>query len=162
MLPGLRDKVLILPDTLALAPANARAITAFAARGGVVIADTAAGLYDAHSRRLPRPALAPEIARLVAPGDKAALATLLAQSGVVAPFQFLAPRDDVEMHVFRSGDRTIVAVQHSKPVETEEDVVLTLPRSMVVTDLRAEAVLGPMRRVTLKLEGVEPAVLLLK
>jgi hypothetical protein len=162
MLPGLRDKVLILPDTLALAPADANAIIAFASRGGVVIADRPPGLYDAHSRRLPRPALAAGIARLVAPDDQAALATLLAQSGVMAPFQFLAPRDDVEMHVFRSGDRTIVAVQHSKPMDTEEDVVLTLPRSMMVTDLRAGAVLGPMRRLTLKLEGVEPAVLLLK
>ena len=45
MLPGLRDKILILPATLALAPANARAITAFASRGGVVIADTPPGPY---------------------------------------------------------------------------------------------------------------------
>jgi Beta-galactosidase len=162
MLPGMRDKILILPHTLALGPADARAITAFASRGGVVIADTPPGLYDAHSRRLPSPALAPGIARLVAPGDKAALSTLLVQSGVAAPFQFLVPQGDVEMHVFRSGDRTIVAVQHNKPMKTEEDVVLTLPRSMSATDLRSGATLGSMSRLTLKLDGVEPVVVLLK
>ncbi len=34
MLPGLRDKALILPDTLALSPADAQAIVAFAAAAG--------------------------------------------------------------------------------------------------------------------------------
>ncbi|HVC59978.1 MAG TPA: beta-galactosidase [Acetobacteraceae bacterium] len=162
VLPGLRDKALILPDTLALSPADARAIAAFAARGGLVIADRPPGLYDAHSRRLPRPALAPGIARLVAPGDRSTLATVLARSGIVAPFRLSAPRDDVDLYVFGRGDRTIVAVQRSKPMATEEDVVLTLPRSMMVTDLRLGTPLGRARKLTLKLSGVAPAVLVLK
>ncbi len=162
MLPGLRDKVLILPDTLALAPADARAIAAFVARGGVAIADTQPGLYDAHSRRLPRPALAPGIARLIAPGDRAGLAALLGRAKIVAPFRFSAPQADVEMHVFRHRDGTIVALQRRQPVKTQEDVELTLPRAMMVTDLRHGGTLGEMRHLTLKLDDVEPTVLLLK
>jgi hypothetical protein len=162
MLPGLREKVLILPDTLALSSADARAIAMFAARGGVVVADRPPGQYDAHSRRLPRLALAPEIVRVVAPEDKAALAPMLVQAGIVAPLQFSAPLGDVAMYVFRHSDRTIVAVQRNKPMETAEDVELTLPRPMIATDLRAGGTVGPMRRVTLKLDGAEPTVLSLK
>ena len=163
MLPGLRDKLLILPDTLALSPADAQAIAAFAAHGGVVVADTQPGLYDAHSRRLPRPALAPAVARPVAPGDKAALASLLMQAGVQAPLQVSAPLGDVELYVFRRGGRTIVAVQRNKPAaEEEEDVVLALPRPALVTDLLAGGTVGPTDRLTLKLGAVEPAILSLQ
>jgi len=162
MLPGLRDKALILPDTLALSSEDVRAIAAFAAHGGVVVSDRPPGLYDAHSRRLPRPALAPGIVRLVAPEDKAALAPMLVQAGIVAPFQFSAPLGDVTMYLFQHSDRTIVAVQRNKPMEAAEDVELTLPRPMMVTDLRAGGTVGPKRRLTLKLDGAEPAVLSLK
>ena len=117
MLPGLRDKVLILPDTLALSPADARAIAAFAARGGVVIADTPPGLYDAHSRRLPRPALAPGVARLVAPDDRTGLATLLADAGVSPVVHVTAPHDDVEVHVFHDAGGDIIGLQRSKSGE---------------------------------------------
>jgi hypothetical protein len=160
MLPGLRDKMLILPDTLALSPADARAIAAFAARGGVVIADTQPGLYDAHSRRLSQPALAPGIARLAAPGDQAPLAALVEGAGIAPLFQVTAPHDDVEMHVFRRPDGAIVALQRNKPGKGTEEITLALPRPMLVTDIATGRSLGRTHRLELPLDPIVPALLL--
>ena len=160
MLPGLRGKILILPDTLALAPADAQAIAAFAASGGTVIADRPPGLYDSHSRRLPRPALAPGIARLIAPGDRAALAAACAQAGIFPAFRFTAPRGDVEMHVFHLGNEVIVALQRRNPGEGTEEVTLALPRTMSVTDIRTGESLGHVRHLNLSLYPVAPTLLL--
>jgi hypothetical protein len=51
-------KVLLLPEILALSAADVKAITAFVAAGGTVIADKTPGLYDEHCRKLEAPALA--------------------------------------------------------------------------------------------------------
>ena len=50
-------KTLILPHAIALSPDDVRAIREFAAGGGTVIADVQPGVFDAHSRRQPRPLL---------------------------------------------------------------------------------------------------------
>jgi hypothetical protein len=159
MLPELRDKVLILPDTLALSPADARAIAAFAARGGLVIADTSPGRYDAHSRRLPQPALAAGIARLVAPDDRAMLGRLLERVGVTPMVGISAPRNDVEMHVFHDGNGAIIALQCSKPGENSETVEVTLPHPMLVTDLRSQRTWGRVQRLSIALDPIAPTVL---
>ncbi len=159
MLSGLRDKALILPDTLALSPADARAIAAFAARGGVVIADAPPGLFDAHSRRLPSAALAPGVARVIAPDDRAALGTLLERAGVAPELRFDAAQVGVEMHVFRLGNDEIVALQQSRPGNATEAVTLTLPRPMAVTNLRSGQTLGPARHFSLMLDPVAPIIL---
>jgi hypothetical protein len=50
-------RVLILPRSTSLSEAEAREIRAFAASGGLVIADGVPGRFDAHSRLLERPLL---------------------------------------------------------------------------------------------------------
>jgi len=50
-------KVLLLPEILTLSAAEVKAITAFVAAGGTVIADKTPGLYDEHCRKLEQPAL---------------------------------------------------------------------------------------------------------
>ena len=159
MLPGLRDKALVLPDTLALSPADAHAIAAFASRGGVVIADRQPGLYDAHSRRLPRPSLQPGIARLVPPDDRAALSARLLQAGVIAPIRFTASLADVQMHTYDAGTRTIVALQRRGTGKGEEAVDLMLPRSMRVTDLLSGRSFDRARNFTVRLGPIEPVIL---
>jgi hypothetical protein len=159
MLPGLRDKVLILPDTLALAPADARAIAGFAARGGLVIADTQPGLYDAHSRHLMQPALQPGIARLIAPTDAAALAASFNGVKIIPPLHFSAPLADVEMHLFTTGQCVIAALQRTKPAQGDEDVALASPTPMSVTDLRSGQNWGQAQTLTIKLDAVEPTIL---
>jgi hypothetical protein len=160
ILPRLRGKILILPDTLALGPADARAIAAFAARGGLVIADTPPGLYDGHSRRLAQPALDPGVARLVAPGDRAALGRLLADAGVAPMFRVVAPQGDVEMHVFDRADNAIVALQRSKPGEGTEEVTLVLSQPMSVTDIGTGKVLRRVQHLNVTLDPVAPTLLL--
>jgi len=157
MLPGLRGKALILPDALALSPADARAIAAFAARGGLVIADRPPGRYDAHSRRLPRPGLPAGLARLVAPNDPAALAGLLAHAGIAAPFRVSSPQD-VAITAFSTGPRTIVALQRRSPGQAGETVTLTLPRRMAITDLRSGRHLGRSQTLAVTVGPIEPAI----
>ena len=159
MIPGLHDKVLILPDTLALSPGNAAAIAAFAAHGGVVIADRQPGMFDAHSRRLPRPDLPPGVVHLIAPDDRAALSSLLGQAGVVAAFHVSAPAD-IAMHRFDKGTRTIIALQRRSPGQGSEAVALSLPRSMAVTDLRSGRPLGSSQTLDITIDRIEPTILL--
>jgi len=158
MLPGLRDKVLILPDTLALSPADANAIAAFAKHGGMVIADRQPGIFDAHSRRLPQPDLPPGIAHLIAPDDHAALSTLLAKAGVVASFHVSAPAD-IAMYRFDRGSRTILALQRRSPGRETQSVGLTLPRRMTLTDLRTGRSLGTSQMLAVSVGPIEPTIL---
>ena len=51
-------RVLLLPQVLALSPAEATAIRRFVSGGGIVIADGEPGQFDAHSQRLRTPLLA--------------------------------------------------------------------------------------------------------
>src|SRR5260370_30791239 len=66
------EKLLILPHSIALSPDEVRVIRAFGARGGVVVADSPPGVFDAHSRRLPEPQIASGFTML-APDDAAGL-----------------------------------------------------------------------------------------
>src|SRR6185312_13835400 len=51
-------RLLILPQAISLSGSEAAEIRAFAARGGVVLAEGDLGLFDQHSRKLARPLLA--------------------------------------------------------------------------------------------------------
>jgi len=139
--------------------ADARAIAAFAGRGGVVIADTQPGRFDTHSRRLAQPALATGVALLVAPDDRTGLARLLADAGVKPEVTVMAPQDDVEMHVFHGAGGDVIGLQRSKPGEGTEDVTLLLPQPMSLTDILTGRSLGRVRRLDLKLDPVAPILL---
>ena len=158
VIPGLRDKVLILPDTLALSPGDAGAIAAFAAHGGMVIADRQPGIFDAHSRHLPQPDLPEGTAHLVPPDDRSALSSLLAQAGVVAPFHVSAPAD-IAMNRFDAAAQTIVALQRRSPGQGDEAVTLTLPRPMTLTDLCSGRSLGSSQTVAITVGPIEPTIL---
>jgi hypothetical protein len=146
-------RLLILPHAIALSPGEARVIRAFAAGGGEVIADVPPGVFDQHSRRLPQPRLDAGVARIIAPNE---LRTLSVQPTV----QISAPNQDVVTHIWRHGAKTIVALQRDfSPTATDEAVVLKLPHSAEVYDLRKKQKLGRAERVTLTLDAVSPALL---
>jgi hypothetical protein len=165
------DKVLILPDTLALSPADGRAIAAFAARGGVVIADTPPGRYDAHSKRLPRPAVPVASVHLIAASDTAALAAAIRRAGVAPLVAIDAPATGVETHIFSHGSTMIYALQRRTPGGAAAPVTLTLPGGSAVRDLRTGQGLrttpdpgvarapGASRQVTVMLDPVAPTIL---
>ena len=63
------------------------------------------------------------------------------------------------MHLFTTGQRVIVALQRTKPAQGDEDVALTSPTPMSVTDLRSGQNWGRTRTLTVKLDAVEPTIL---
>jgi hypothetical protein len=148
-------RTLILPHAIALSPDDTRAITAFAAGGGTVIADVQPGVFDAHSRRQPQPLLDTSMLRMIAPG-----ALNSATLGVMPRVGIEAPNADVTSHTWRHGKAIIVGVQRdfSDPA-VSETVVLTLPQPAEVYDLRRKQSLGRIDRVTLALDAVSPALL---
>ena len=159
----LTERVLILPDVLALSAAEARAAMALTRRGGMVIAGMAIdgmgpGTFDGHGKRLPRAGLASDRMTFAAPTGTAAIGALLIQAGVKAAFALDPPRDDVETYVYRAGADRIVALHRRMAGDTPLSVTLTLPGG-AVRDLLSGHDLGRPRRLTLTLDAVTPVVL---
>ena len=178
-------KVLMLPHAIALSSAETMAIQRFAAHGGLVIADTAPGGFDAHGRRLAKSPLADLFTagrgKILATNDSVALGNTLHAADIGPRFPITlqpaaphvmaddgrpskssagAPPPDVTTYVYRHGDATIVALHRDfNDNATPEQVVLDLPRPMQVTDLRDGRSLGRANTVTLTLDGVMPTVL---
>lgn len=89
--------VLVLPESSALSPAEARAIRAFVAAGGIAIADGIPGTYDAHSRKLAQSSLAD----LFAPPQ--------AHSLIKNPFR-KSPVQPVQVRAFGQGKAILLHV----------------------------------------------------
>ncbi|HET8997408.1 MAG TPA: alpha-amylase family protein, partial [Acetobacteraceae bacterium] len=166
MLPGLRARVLILPDTLSLSPQAARAITRFAAQGGLVIADRQPGEFDGHGKRLAQPDLPLGIVHLVPPSDRAALRRSLAPAGVMPAIKLDDPdgssASDVWLYLYRHGDGFVLALERRDGGAAPRSVVLRLPPGTTVL----RRVLGGKveragNRITVALPPVEPTILLL-
>jgi hypothetical protein len=182
-------RVLLLPNAVALSPAEADEIRRFVGAGGTVVAAGEPGLFDAHSRRLAQPLLADlfpagpaasmqttafgqgRAIRLA--DDAAARGDLRPQIGPILTAQGLLPRypvtvrdgravDDVETYVFRNGGVTVLALQrYPAAPATSEPVVLTLPQPSFVYDLLDRSPRGRTDRLELALDGVEPTILAL-
>ncbi|MGB8275991.1 MAG: hypothetical protein WCF16_12080, partial [Alphaproteobacteria bacterium] len=136
-LRSLGTRVLILPHTIAMSPSVAGGIRRFAAEGGVVVADGEPGVFDGHSRKLPKTLLSDLFnaemngtaaafgkgrAVSLAPGDPGAaerLARIFKDAGIAPVLPVTrpdgAPPEDVETYVFRDGNATIVALQRNPP-----------------------------------------------
>jgi len=133
---GLR--VLILPRAIALSARAVAEIRRFAAEGGTVIADGEPGLFDEHSRRLPKPRLAALFAHAPDPATAIfgfgkgrgvyldpttaaprPLDQLLTEAGVVPAFgvhrKTGEPVTDVEIYRWLNGVATILALQRDAP-----------------------------------------------
>ncbi|MCW3474486.1 beta-galactosidase [Limobrevibacterium gyesilva] len=165
---GLREagvRALVLPHAIALSPAETLEIRTFAESGGVVLADGAPGLFDAHSRRLAAPLLqgAPlvplpasatpaELARLLAPADLAAGFTIATPGG--------EPVGDVDTRVLTNGAVTLLGLQRAYGGGTRE-VVLTLPQPVYAHDLRRGTNWQHTDRIRLALDPVAPTLLAL-
>ncbi len=161
---GLR--VLILPESIALSDAEIAAIGDFTAAGGVVIADTPPGLFDAHGARR-RTALDNAAMRLD-PGDEAAgarLTRVLAAAGLTPPLRLASTTgawpEDVTVTRLMAGGRLILALQRdfSAAPRAPLPLTLTLPRACRIEDLRAGRDLGWRREVRLTLDPVVPTIL---
>jgi hypothetical protein len=171
---ALRDggtRVLILPHAIALSQAEVDEVAGFAARGGTVLADTEPGVFDGHSRRRDAPVLVGVAAMPYAmrpegePAGPSGLLALLQAAGVEPPVSVLGPDGataaGVDVHWFRNGGVTLLALQSSQPWAAPPRVTVRLPAPAWVRDMRhaGEAVQAGMVQVAL--DPVEPAILVL-
>jgi hypothetical protein len=164
---GLR--ALVLPYTIALSAAEASEIRAFAAQGGLVLADVEPGIFDQHSRRLARPALADlreHRGIAVLPQTQPAMASVLAGAGISPAFRLShedgSPVTDVEARVFDDGGVTVLGLQKDLPATGApgpEQIVLTLPALRTLRDIREAGDWMHSDRVSLTLDGVVPTLL---
>jgi hypothetical protein len=179
---GLR--LLVLPEAIALSDGEAAEIRAFAARGGTVLALGPAGLYDGHSRLLPRPQLAgmaPARALTALPADDRAalpaLATLLGRVQVQPPLRPAsaegAPVAHLQTRLLRTGRVWIWSAQRLAPATAggtqlgdspvsppgTTDLVLALPPGHTAYDMRGGGRIGEAPRLSLRLSGTEPLLL---
>jgi hypothetical protein len=152
------DRLLVLPGAIALSDAELDAIRAFAAAGGAVVADRAPGAFDQHSRRrAATPAIAWRDGPLIDLARRAGIAPRVAVTRADG-----SPTTDVELYRFRNGDVEILALlrdQADSPAP--ETVTVRLPNPVEMVDLRAGVGLGRRDRLTVVLDGVDPAILAL-
>jgi hypothetical protein len=157
-LPRRGFRTLILPHAIALSPDDVRAIREFAAGGGMVIADVQPGVFDAHSRRQPRPLLDTAMLKMIAPSELNA-----SSLGVTPSVRIEAPNGDVTSRIWRHGNDIIVGVQRDFASDAaNETMVVTLPNVADVYDLRTKQAVGHTNRVPLVLDAVFPALLLVR
>jgi hypothetical protein len=160
-------RVLILPETVALSNAEIAAIGDFTAAGGVVIADTAPGLFDAHGKRRAAP-MRGGVTMLFDPTREEAderLTRAFAAAGLAPPLGLATATgtwpDDVAVTRLMADGQPIFALQRdfSTAPRTPLRLTLTLPRACRVMDLRAGRDLGVLRAVTLTLDPILPTIL---
>ncbi|MBN8890947.1 MAG: hypothetical protein BGP12_20415 [Rhodospirillales bacterium 70-18] len=152
-------RALVLPQAVALSPAEAAAIRRFVAAGGVVVADGTPGQYDGHGTRQATPLLADLATRLV-PLDQ--LAPALAAAGVSAGFVLRHPDGrpvtDVAVRVLRNGGVTLLGLERDA-TGPAEPVELVLPAPAAIHDLRTGEGAAQASRFAVTLDPVAPTLL---
>jgi hypothetical protein len=144
------DAALILPHSIAMSDREARAVAAFAANGGIVIADTPPGRFDEHGRPRSAPVMA---ATIVSPAD------LPRALNVTPAFRVEgAPDNDVETYLFRSGGRRLLALHRRAPGQAPETVTVDL-QGRNARDIAADHDYGRPGRLVLTLDPIRPIVL---
>jgi len=165
-------RILMLPHAIALSVAEIDEIRRFAARGGMVLADTEPGVFDQHSRRRPASPLAgvalmPQVVRPDAEPSNAAglaaLAALLAKAGAAPDLVMTGPdgqrASGIDVHVLRNGGVQIIALQAMVPWGAPGEVGLQLPASSFVYDMRRPGAPRQTDRLEVGLDPIEPTIL---
>ena len=169
--PSLR--VLVLPHAIALSDTEVNEIRVFAARGGMVLADTEPGVFDGHSRR--RAVLPQDLARLPLPlrpdADPStpvmlgALAALLQAAGAAPGVAVQEPdgltATGVDVRRFVNGGVTLLMLQTAYPAGGTRPLHVPVPSGTAVRGLQATGLVREPDRITLQLDGTVPTVLAL-
>jgi hypothetical protein len=162
-------RLLILPQSIALAPATAAAVGAFIAGGGVVVTDAEPGRFDDHGRRLAEPLLAAAQLRRVAGFSRATLEPLWRAAGVSPGFRMLrpdgSPAANVTVRSFQDGAVELLGLQQDlSPTDTPasaEDINVAFDTPVWVRELRGAAPPRLTSRVAIRLDGTVPTLLAL-
>jgi hypothetical protein len=173
-------RVLVLPSSVALTDAEVRALEAFVARGGTLVADTQPGILDGHCRKLERPSLDAKKHRLTLLGDdvgqyeshrksgagselREALRRALAAAGVRPAVGLTAagqPVDGCEVVRFLDGAVQYLCITSDQEYAAakSQPIAIGLPAAKQVYDVRARADLGRQQQFSTTLEPGDPKV----
>jgi hypothetical protein len=147
---AVKQSTLILPHAIALSDDELRAIGVLIAKRGRVIADVPPGEFDGHGRRRAAPSPAVTIA---APADLPRVLPL------TPAFRVVAPNDDVDVYLFRSEGKRLLALQRRGAVAAgPEDITVEL-RGASARDIAADHDYGRPARLSLTLGPVTPIFL---
>jgi hypothetical protein len=171
------DKIVILPQTLALSAVATRAIRTFIRSGGILVTDGQTGLFDGHGRRLARPRLS-ELLDGINPraislsSDDGTATYQLAQilkAGAITPDVTIADGKSnsavgIEHYLYRNGSHAILALL-ADPAADEEPRSTTARLSLLqpayIYDIRAKRLLGHVKQISVAVESSVPTVLAL-
>ena len=167
------DRIVILPQTLSLSSKAADALRRFVSRGGILITQGEAGIFDEHGRRLARPRLPapangghPRILKL-SDNDSEAIRQMARafRTANIEPVLRIEnagkkPSPDIEHYLYRNGGVTIAAFLRN-PARATSDVSaqIVLPHTAYVYDVRAERFLTRGRHLSISVQSSIPTVL---
>lgn len=169
------DKILILPQTLALSVEAADAIRAFVSAGGVLVGEGQTGLFDSHGRRLGAPRLSallqgtnPRAIRLS--NDDATATRQLAEvleAGKITPEVTITDAASegsggIEHYLYRNGSLTILALLADSAANSGPNVAaarLSLSKPVYIYDIRAKRLLGFAKQISVFAKSTMPTVL---
>lgn len=155
-------RVLVLPHVLVLSDAEAAEVDAFAAAGGMVLADGPAGIYDGHARLRAVPALAADTFQALAePSRQQAIANALAATKVRPVVDFppaFTAEPPATLAVRRNGAITLLGFQGNGPGADAALHVLRLRAPAFVRDIRAGGMWTRTDRLELRLDGEGPSL----
>jgi hypothetical protein len=171
------DKIIMLPQTLALSASAARAIRAFVRSGGIVVASGQTGLFDGHGRRLARPRLSALLdgmsRRAISLSSDDAMATRqisrILDVAAITPEVIVAngagnSEAAIEHYLYHNGQLAILALLAAPASDKESPSAtarLSLPHVAYIYDFRAKRLLGHVNQISVAAESSAPTVLVL-
>jgi hypothetical protein len=177
-------RMLILPHTIALSPKASQQIRAFTAGGGVVVADSEPGMFDAHCRRLTKPLLRDLMSGggpiIQLPGltyDHAAadlnslvqLRQIMEDAAGVVPRFTLSASDgasvsNIDARLFRNGRVTIVGLQRASAdgdPSAGQEIEVSFTAPVYIYDLRRPGFSQYASHIAVTLDPIAPTLIAL-
>ena len=171
------DKIVILPQTLALSAKAADAIRDFVLAGGTLVTDGQTGMFDGHGRRLARPRLSALLdgtnpRAISLSGDNSTATHQLAQilkAGAITPMVTIAGGTSdgaagIEHYLYRNGSLFILALL-ADPAAGKDPrsatAQLSLPQPAYIYDIRAKRLLGHVKQISVTAKSTAPTMLAL-
>jgi hypothetical protein len=169
------EKILILPQTLALSVKTADAIGAFVSAGGFLVSEGETGLFDGHGRRLAEPRLSALLHRTnpravslssseVTASDQL---TRILEAAEITPEVTVADAategsTDIEHYLYRNGPLTILALLADPAAGSAPNGVparLSLAEPLYIYDIQEQRLIGFAKQISVFARSTMPTVL---
>ena len=167
------DKIVVLPQTLAVSNQTADALRAFVHAGGTLIAEGQTGVFDGHGRSLSQHQLSdllngrnPRAFSLSSENSTAVsqLAEALRAAKIVPEVQIASPSktgsSEIEHYHYRNGSLSILALLARPSANTDGATArVSLVKPEYIYDVRTKLFLGHARQISISTGSRIPAIL---